>query len=39
MAATKTFPFSTHIRRDGDRSDIYSLAKKLFRLHPLGQED
>ena len=27
------------IRRDGDRNDIYSLAKKLFRLNLLGAKD
>lgn len=27
------------IRRDGDRSDIYSLAKKLFRLNLLEPKD
>ena len=27
------------IRRDGDRNDIYSLAKKLFRLNLLESKD
>lgn len=33
------FVVAVGIRRDGDRNDIYSLAKKLFRLNLLEPKD